>query len=88
MKLKISLVLIWLALITGCTENQRARQFGGTTTVNLPAKQKLVNATWKQDSMWYLVRPMRSNETAEVYEFQENSSFGLIEGKVIFKETK
>ena len=81
-------VVAVLAVAAGCTENQRARTFGGTMTVTLPAGQKLVNATWKQDNLFYLTRPMRTNETAETFTFKEDSSWGIIEGDVIFVETK
>ena len=81
----------WLAvilLVTGCTENRRARLYGGTSTQELPLNSKLVTATWKQDNLWLLTRPMHTNDTAETYEFRESSSFGLMEGRVIIKERR
>ena len=76
-----------LAIFTvGCTDNVRTKFWGGTTTHNLPAGQKLVNVTWKEANIWYLTRPMNSNDTAETYMFQENSSFGVLEGKVLIQE--
>lgn len=72
----------------GCTDNQMARQFGGTAKETLPAGRKLVNATWKQDSLWILTRPMREGEVPETHEFTESSSFGMVQGKVIFVEQK
>ena len=46
---KILLCLVVLiASLTSCTENQRARQFGGTITIELPPGEKLVMATWKE----------------------------------------
>lgn len=83
-----ALLIVMTLAAVGCTENQRAKSFGGTATVNLPAGKKLVNATWKETSLWYLTRPMRADEKAETYEFAENSNFGVIEGKVIFVEQK
>lgn len=75
-----------LLLTVGCTQNQRARSWGGTAEQKLPPGQKLVTATWKMDHLWLLTRPMKTNETAETYTFQESSSFGLVEGKVIIRE--
>lgn len=75
-------------LSAGCTENQRARQFGGTSTQSLPAGQKLLVAAWKQDNLWLLTRPMKTGELPETYELRESSSFGVMEGKVIITETK
>ena len=44
---------------SGCTENIRAKQFGGSQTINLPASQKLLNVTWKDGDLWVLFRPMK-----------------------------
>lgn len=81
-------VLIGLITLTGCTENNRAKNFGGKMNVTLPPNQKLVNVTWKEAEMWYLTRPMRADELPEVYEFKEKSNFGMFEGTVTFTETK
>ena len=89
-----SLAAAAIVLLSSCTENNLARSFGGTQTINLPAKTKLVNATWKEANMWkeanvwILTRPMRENETPETLTFSEKSSFGIMEGSVIFKESK
>jgi hypothetical protein len=92
MKKKIGLFVLLLVVILvamSCTENTRARVWGGKAKVELPAGQKLVNVTWKDNnSIWYLTRPMRSDETAESYTFKESSSFGVIEGTVVLVETR
>lgn len=74
------------AFLTGCTENTRAKYYGGTATIQLPKGTKLVTATWKDDQLWYLYRPAKADETAETVVFKENSKYGLVEGKVIFVE--
>ena len=87
--MKKILTIIALSLITlSCTENQRAKHFGGTANVDLPSGQKLFDVTWKNDEIWYATRPMRENEIAEKITFGEKSSFGVVEGKVIFQEHK
>jgi len=86
--------MVILALITctlimvGCTDNSRARNWGGTLTTNLPKGTKFINATWKDSDMWVLTRPMNTNDVAETFTFQEKSRFGMLEGKVIFVESK
>lgn len=75
-------------LLSGCTENQRAKSMGGTMTVTLPAGTKFVNATWKGEELWYLTRPMHTNESAETHAFKEKSSFGIVEGTVLFVEAR
>ncbi len=88
-KLTTAMILGCICLFSaGCTENQRARQFGGTAHETLPAGQKLLVATWKQDSLWVLTRTMRAGEVPETYEFRESSSLGVVEGKVIITESK
>jgi hypothetical protein len=79
------LMLVGLFSVS-CTSNQRAKKFGGSMSIELSCQQKLVNVTWKDDELWYLTRPMRADETAEISTFQEDSSFGLMEGKVTITE--
>lgn len=85
-KLLLGLV-VGIGLIS-CTENSRVKTFGGTGDINLPKGQKLVNATWKGEQIWYLSRPFRKDEEAEVYRFQEESSWGVVEGTYYIHETK
>ena len=76
-------------LLMSCTENQRARKFGGTATVDLEPGRKLMVVTWKEGgSLWYLTREMNSSDSAETYKFQESSSMGFVEGVVVIKEQK
>lgn len=81
----VGIVLV-VMMLSGC--NSSAKRWGGTTTVELPTNQKLVNVSWKDDSLWYLTRQMRDNEKAETFEYVEKSQHGIIEGKVIFSERK
>lgn len=87
MKKKLTMLASMLIILTSCTENQRAKSFGGTMTVNLPPNSRLVNVTWKDTQCWYLTRPMTDDETPTSYTFTEKSDFGMIEGKIIFNET-
>jgi hypothetical protein len=84
--MKALLSLILLALAVACTQNQRAKEFGGTATVNLPTGTKLVTATWKGEDLWYLYRDAKPGEKPEKLTFKEDSSFGVLEGTVEFIE--
>lgn len=87
--MKKLLILVIAALaFTSCTENQRARNWGGTAKVNLEPNQKLVTVTWKETELWYLTRPMDSTDVAQTYQFQEESSWGMVEGTVFIIESK
>ena len=84
--------LLAVALITvsaiGCTANQRAKNFGGKQTINVPAGEKIIDVTWKDDSIWYATRPMRDDEQPETVSFHQESSFGVFEGSVTFVESR
>lgn len=78
-------ILIVLLLALGpfaCTEQQRAKKYGGSATINLPPGKKLVVATWKEANLWLLVRERRENEEPERFEFRESSSWGVLEGRI------
>lgn len=85
---KIILLLSISILLFSCTENSRVKNFGGEGTLNLPKGQKLINVTWKENQIWYLTRPMHVDESAETYQFQEESSWGVIQGTFNIIETK
>ena len=75
-------------MLVSCGENTRTKFYGATKKVELPKGQKLVSATWKETSLWYLTEPMDENYMPKQKTFSEMSNFGLIEGDVIFIESK
>lgn len=87
-KLILMVAIATTMLLTGCTSQYVAREWGGTAEVKLPPNEKLIHITWKEDHLWYLTRPMTKEDVAETYSFQESSSWGVFEGTVIVKETK
>ena len=86
------LSIIFLSLVTistsACTEQSRAKYYGGNLTINLECDTKLVMPTWKNDNLWILTRPMHEVEEAITYTFKEDSSWGMMEGSVYIKECK
>jgi len=85
-KLLVIITLLSCLLSTACTENSRARAFGGTQNIDLPQGQKLVNVTWKENSLWILTTKRPDSEKAKSYKFQEKNSFGALEGTVNINE--
>ena len=83
---KIILLAIMVLSLTGCQNT--AKNFGGSMTIELPKGQKLEEITWKEADLWYLTRPMREDDIAEIHTFQESSEFGVFEGTVTIIETK
>lgn len=90
-KILTLLVLVLAAFaMSSCTEQMRTRDLGGETIITLKPGQKLVEASWKGGGgdLWYLIEPMDSGYEPRTKIFQESSSWGVMEGTVIFIETK
>ena len=86
---KLILSVAALTMLASCTENSRVKNFGGTGEFEIPASQKFVNVTWKNDELWVLTKDHTSADTTySTYRFQENSSYGMIEGTYIITESK
>ena len=79
----ISMVVMSL---TGC--QSVTKNYGGKTTVKLEPNQKLEEITWKDDSLWYLTRPMTDEDVAETHTFRQQTDFGVLEGTVTIVESK
>lgn len=89
MKIKycvLMLALFFTFIFTGCQATTKS--LGSSMTIKLEPNQKLEMITWKDDSLWYLTRPMTENDSAETHEFQESSNIGILEGTVTIIETK
>lgn len=79
---KVICVLLLTAAIgfAGC--QSAAKNFGGDITLELDPGLKLEEITWKDDSLWYLTRPMRDDEKPETHVFKQSSEWGVFEGSV------
>lgn len=80
--MKKYLLLVALAILSvfsSCTDNQMARNYGGTEEVTLQPNHVLLNVTWKQDDMWIITR----DTTTNISYVQEKSSWGLLEGTIV-----
>lgn len=73
--------LVMMVGLMGCTNKQMARNFGGAETIELNPGEKVVTASWKETDLWVLVRMSNGK-----LEYREYSSFGIMEGKVVFDE--
>lgn len=69
------------------TPQWRAKHWGGTASIELPANQHLVNVTWKDDHLWLLTEPAAPGSLPKTYEFHESSNLGILQGTVIIHET-
>lgn len=84
---KIICIIAATVLLSGCAQTM-TKNYGGSMTLHLEPNMKLEEITWKDDVLWYLTRPMRDDEIAEVHTFSESNDLGLLEGTVTIIETK
>lgn len=78
---KLFVLALGIVALTSCTENERARRFGGTEEVTLKPNEVVLNVTWKQNEMWICTKDTVSG----VVYFREKSAWGVMEGTVILK---
>jgi hypothetical protein len=78
---KIIILLMGVIGLSSCTDNARARRWGGTEELKLKTNEVVLNVTWKENQMWICTK----DTTTNVVYFREKSSWGVMEGTVIIK---
>jgi hypothetical protein len=78
---KLFVLLSAVVVFTSCTENQRAKQWGGTEEISLNKNEIVLNVTWKETEMWICTK----DTTTGITYFREKSNWGMMEGTVILK---
>lgn len=79
--------ILTIVLFISC-DQYFSRNLGGNITINLAPGERLVEATWKNSDLWYLVEPMDSDYEPKTKVFKESSLWGAFEGSVPFVEYK
>lgn len=85
---KIFILLLIAVLALVACDNYISRNLGGSTTIHLKPGERLVEVTWKENSIWYLTEPMDSDYIPKTKIFREDSNLGIAEGDVTFIETR
>lgn len=85
---KILILIGFVTVFNSCTEQQVKRQYGGTIEIKLPAGERLMEATWKGEDLFYLTEPMEEDYKPKIKMFRENSSWGVMETNVKFIESR
>lgn len=75
-------------LALSCTEQARVRKFGGEMEFVLPAGERLLTVTWRDDNLFYLTEPMEEDYVPRRKTFRESSSYGLHESVIVFIESR
>lgn len=86
-KIILALAILITIGLTSCSKFC-ARNFGGYTEVRLEPGEKLVEVTWKDANLWYLVEPMEDDYVPKTKVFKESSNAGILEGTVTFIERR
>lgn len=81
---KLLIVFTTLIFLFSCTDNENARNYGGTQKIDLDPGERLQNITWKNDDLWILTK--QDTTKPSVYTFGEKASYGVWNGKVIINE--
>lgn len=85
---KFLFLIISMLVLSSCTEQSMARQFGGKMEVEVKPGYKVTSATWKENDLFYFMEPMEEGYMPKEKMFVEKSSFGALETEVVFKESK
>lgn len=85
---KFLLIIATVLLFASCTEQNRARNFGGEVTIKAPVGYKVTSATWKEDNIFYFLEPMEDEYVPKEKKFIESSSYGVFETEVTFIESR
>lgn len=83
----ILLILVLSFSFLGCSSisNSFNRE---TMTITLEPNRKMVSITYKDKNMWILTKEMKSTDIVEIYNFEEYSKYGILDGKLIIKEKR
>jgi hypothetical protein len=65
-------------MVIGCTDNMKARKYGGKETMKLKPNERLLNITWNGNDLWMLTE----DTITHLQYFRESSSFGVWEGEI------
>lgn len=82
--------IILLCTLCGCTtiNGLNLSKYEGRT-IEVPAGMQLTKATLEKDSsVWLFMQSMDSNYIPKVKVMQKNSKYGIVEDKIIFRESK
>ena len=87
-KIYLLLSLLTILSFSSCTEQERARNFGGKIEIEVPAGYKVTSATWKEAELFYFMEPMEEGYVPTEKKFIESSCYGFWESEVTFKEKR
>ena len=84
--MKYIFIILLAIVLFGCTDNQKARGWGGEMTIKLEPGYQLINVTWKDSDMWLLTTVRPDTIKPRGYKFLESSTWGVWNGTVYIQE--
>lgn len=84
---RIAILIFSLIALVGC-DQVLTKHYGGEMTIEVEKGYKVTNATWKEDELWYFIEPMEHDYVPKTKILKEDSVYGIVEGDVIFKESR
>lgn len=87
LKYIIGLCILLTLCLAGCAQSM-VKSGMGSMAMELEPGYKLEMITWKDDSLWYLVKPMTEDDVAETHIFRQSSPTGIFQGEVTIVEKK
>ena len=87
-KIYLFLSLLTILSFSSCTEQERARNFGGKIKIEVPVGYKVTSAAWKESELFYFIEPMEEGYVPKEKKFVESSNYGFWESEVTFKEKR
>lgn len=79
---KLTVVAITLLALVSCTDNESAKNYGGTQKLKISPQEKFINITWKANNIWVITQ----DTITKTYFAREKSSMGIMEGTIIISK--
>ena len=84
----IIIAVAYIVFVFIFPENKRTVLFGGTMEVKVEPGQKVITATFRVTSLFYMTEPMDSGYIPKTKTLHEKSGRGIIESEVKFIERR
>ena len=62
---------LMVIILSSCTDNIRAKAYGGSMTINVPKGNKVTNITWKNGDKEFITRGLDSDQTVSAIKAAE-----------------
>lgn len=82
---RLTLLILILLPLLGCTDQQMSRGLGGTTRTPIPCGRRVFDITWKEGDLWLATEELGDHKPRTI-EYIQRTPFRYLEGTVIIEE--